>query len=187
MAGVTPLSPTMDVVGPMARSVSELRPLLAALTGTYPELAVPSLAGLTVGVPAAYFLDELSADVATGLEAILELLRRQGARLRSVSFPGIANVPDAMAVLQNSEAAQTLRDYWEDPRISEGVLERMRLGRRATSREQRLATRVADSWRQSVGAAFEQVTIIATPATPFTAPLIADDNLVALSRAVSTD
>ncbi len=184
VTGVTPLSPSMDVVGPMARRVRDLGPLLAALTGTAPA-AGPPLAGLPVGVPAEYFTDDLSPAVAAGYDAILELLRSQGARLRSVSFPQVADVPDAMAVLQNSAAARSLREYRDDPRVSAGILERIRLGARVTSSQQRLAGRVAASWRHAVQAAFEQVTILITPATPFTAPPAAGDNLVALSRRIN--
>ncbi|MFB9831417.1 amidase [Actinoallomurus acaciae] len=188
--GVTPLSPSLDVVGPMARRVTDLRRLLAALTGL-PALAAEeprdglTLDGLTVGVPATYFLDDLEPDVARGFEDVLLLLRGHGARLRTVTLPGVADVPDAMSALQNAEAARTLRDYWDDPRLTNGIRDRMLLGRSVTAEEERLASRVTDAWRQTVNSTFEQVTAVITPATPFTAPPVAAGDLVALSRRIN--
>jgi aspartyl-tRNA(Asn)/glutamyl-tRNA(Gln) amidotransferase subunit A len=136
-------------------------------------------------VPAEFFTDDLAPEVAAGFDALLGLLRRHGARLRSVSFPRITDVPEAMAVLQNSEAAASLRDYWDDPRVSAGIAERIRLGRSVTSGQRRLAVRVADSWRQAVAAALEEVSVLITPATPFAAPAVNAGNLVALSRRIN--
>lgn len=186
VAGVTPLSPSMDVVGPLARSVAELRPLMHALTaGRLSPVADATLTGVVVGVPERWFLDELEPAVATAFDALLELLRAHGARLRPLALAGVADVPEAMAALQNSEAARSLRPWWDDPRLEPGIRDRLELGRAVDDRALARAERVADAWRRTVTDALAQVTVIATPATPFTAPAIAADDLVALSRRIN--
>ncbi|MDN3353643.1 amidase [Actinomadura sp. DC4] len=185
VAGVTPLSPSLDVVGPMARSVRDLRPLFAALAALPISSSEQPLAGLAVGVPDAYFLDDLEPDVARGFEDLLTLLRDHGACLRSVSLPLDAGAVDAMAELQNAEAARALRDHWDDPRLSPGIRDRMRLGRAVTREREQLAAGVAEQWRRTVREAFERVMVVVTPATPFTAPPIAAGDLVTLSRRIN--
>lgn len=186
VAGVTPLSPSMDVVGPLARSVAELRPLMNALTGgRLSPTADATLDGVVVGVPERWFLDELEPAVATAFDALLELLRAHGARLRPLTLAGVADVPEAMAALQNAEAARSLRPWWDDPRLEPGIRDRLELGRAVDDRALVRAERVADAWRRTVADAFAQVTVVATPATPFTAPAIAADDLVALSRRIN--
>jgi aspartyl-tRNA(Asn)/glutamyl-tRNA(Gln) amidotransferase subunit A len=176
MDGITPLSPSLDVVGPMARSVAELSALMAALAGATPEPT--TLDGLRVGVPRTYFLDDLDADVARGFDALLELF----ADVSTVELP-VEDVPEAQQKLLNAEAAVSLRDWWDDPRVSDGIRERIDLGRHAGDLTH--AHRIAGAWRAAVAAAFETVDVIVTPATPFVAPLRADDNLVRLSRRIN--
>jgi len=184
-AGVTPLSPSMDVVGPLARSVRAIRDLLNALAGHRGRSTNPSLLGLRVGVPETYFLEDLDADVAHSFDEFLRLLHQSGARISSVAMPSVREAVEAMPVLQNSEAAESLRNYWDDARLSEGIRERLNLGRSATRDDLEDATRVAASWRRAVAQAFEQVSVLATPTTPFVAPPIASNNLVQLSRRIN--
>ncbi len=185
VAGVTPLSPSMDVVGPIARRVADLRRLLAVLAARPAEARPVSLSHVSIGVPREYFLDELEAGVAGGFDALLDLLRSCGVRLVAVSLPGSAEVPEAMSKLQNSEAAGSLRAYWEDPRLEDGIRERLDLGRAVGDRERELAARTTGAWRRAVGRAFERVEAIVTPATPFVAPPAAAGNLVQLSRRIN--
>ncbi|WCB95150.1 Glutamyl-tRNA(Gln) amidotransferase subunit A [Baekduia alba] len=186
VAGVTPLSPSMDVVGPIARRVSDLAKVMDVLA---PAQAAPGTAadaeGLAVGIPTTYFLDDLDPGVARGFDALLDALRAIGARPVPIALPGVGAVPDAMAALQNAEAARSLRAYWDDTRLSDGIRERMDLGRTRTDEQLAGAEVVADAWRDTVAGAFAQVAVIATPATPFTAPPINADNLVALSRRIN--
>jgi aspartyl-tRNA(Asn)/glutamyl-tRNA(Gln) amidotransferase subunit A len=174
----------MDVVGPMARTVSELAHLLAVLSGRSRSSAQP-LRGMRIGVPRSYFLDDLEAAVAAGFNALLDLLRDGGAALVTIELGNVGEVAEAMAVLQNTEAAGTLAPFADDARISAGIRERIQLGRSSTATEQHQAGVVAQRWRDTVTAAFEQVRLIATPATAFVAPAAAADNLVRLSRRIN--
>jgi len=186
MEGVTALSPSLDVVGPMARSVVKLGAVLSALTDTArsAEAAGP-IRGLAVGVPATFFVDDLEPDVARGYEGLLALLTCRGAHLRKVALPDLEAVTDAVATLLNAEAARTLRGYWSDHRLSAGVQERLLLGRRTPRAMEDAARRVATTWWKTVSDAFLEVELIVTPATPFVAPLVDEGDLVAVSRRIN--
>jgi aspartyl-tRNA(Asn)/glutamyl-tRNA(Gln) amidotransferase subunit A len=185
-AGVTPLSPSMDVVGPIARSVDELADTMRVLAPDAGPLPIAGgLAGLVVGVPEAFFLDDLEPGVARGFDAMLDALRTGGARLVPLSLRGVCDVPESMATLQNSEAARSLRAYWDDERVSEGIRARLTLGRTRTTTQIEAARRTAQRWRATIDNAFSSVRVIATPATPFVAPPADVDDLVALSRRIN--
>src|ERR1700690_1340069 len=82
-AGAMPLSQSLDTVGPLARTVEDCAVLLGLMAGAAPAdpTAIPgplpdyaaattgSVKGLTIGVPAAFYVDDLDPEVATVLDA----------------------------------------------------------------------------------------------------------------------
>ena len=83
--GLVPLAPTFDHAGPMARSLEDCEPLLAALAGVSPP---PLRAPLRrVAVSPRLGLVELDADVADGFDAALAACRSLGAELVDVPPP----------------------------------------------------------------------------------------------------
>jgi aspartyl-tRNA(Asn)/glutamyl-tRNA(Gln) amidotransferase subunit A len=185
VAGVTPLSPSLDVVGPIARDVATLAELMDVLAPSAVAAPERSLRGRRVAVPEPYFLDDLEPGVAAAFDALLDVLVAAGARVRRVALRGVPDVADAMAALQNAEAARSLRAYWDDPRVSDGIRERIELGRTRTDAQLAAAERVADTWRATVAAAWIDADVLLTPGTPFTAPRAEATDLVALSRAIN--
>jgi aspartyl-tRNA(Asn)/glutamyl-tRNA(Gln) amidotransferase subunit A len=82
-----PLGPTLDHAGPMARSLEDCEPLLAALTGASPP---PLRAPLRrIAVSPRVGLVELDADVADGFDAALDACRSLGAELVDVPPPDV--------------------------------------------------------------------------------------------------
>jgi aspartyl-tRNA(Asn)/glutamyl-tRNA(Gln) amidotransferase subunit A len=81
-AGAMPLSQSLDTVGPLARSAQDCALLLGlmagadphdptAVTGTLPDYAAATrepIKGLTIGIPSAFYVDDLDADVAQILD-----------------------------------------------------------------------------------------------------------------------
>ena len=77
-AGAMPLSQSLDTVGPLARSVEDCALLLGLMAGADPDdptaVAGPvpdymaattgSIKGLTIGVPTAFYVDDLDSEVA---------------------------------------------------------------------------------------------------------------------------
>ncbi|TCT06164.1 amidase [Aquabacter spiritensis] len=86
--GAFPLSPSLDSIGPLARSVACCAALDALLAGGEPEPLAPlPVAGLRLLVPTNVALDGLEPVVAEAFEAALRALARAGAILVSAPVP----------------------------------------------------------------------------------------------------
>jgi aspartyl-tRNA(Asn)/glutamyl-tRNA(Gln) amidotransferase subunit A len=91
--GALPLSPTLDSIGPLARSVSCCAILDSVLAGETPEpLPELPLDGLRLLVPETVVLDTLDPDVATAFEAALSRLSVVGARIMRGPVPELAEI-----------------------------------------------------------------------------------------------
>jgi aspartyl-tRNA(Asn)/glutamyl-tRNA(Gln) amidotransferase subunit A len=118
-AGAMPLSQSLDTVGPLARSVEDCALLLGLMAGADPEdptcLAgeVPdyaaatkqSIKGLTIGIPSAFYVDDLDADVARVLDETKAMLEREGATIVQVELPDQRQLTAACQLVLAVEAA----------------------------------------------------------------------------------
>jgi aspartyl-tRNA(Asn)/glutamyl-tRNA(Gln) amidotransferase subunit A len=84
--GLVPLAPTFDHAGPMARSLADCEPLLAALCGVAPPPRIPVR---RVAVSPRFGLVELDPDVADGFEAALGACRELGIEIVEVPPPAV--------------------------------------------------------------------------------------------------
>jgi aspartyl-tRNA(Asn)/glutamyl-tRNA(Gln) amidotransferase subunit A len=88
IAGVLPLAPSLDSVGPLAPSVACCAVIDAVLAGETPvPPVVASLAGLRLAVPENLVLDGMDATVAAAFAHALSVLERAGAGLIRTRFP----------------------------------------------------------------------------------------------------
>ena len=95
MAGVVPLSESLDSLGPLAWSVSCCRIMDAALNGLLPPPASPRpVAGLRLAVPQRLVLDDLDRTVAVRFERALARLSAAGAHLIELAFDEIEGAKD---------------------------------------------------------------------------------------------
>ena len=133
VAGVLPLSHSLDCVGPLAQSARDCARLLGviarpdaadglctALPADDYEAALTGerggdLRGLRIGVPQAYYRDEVDPEVAAAMQASLEVLRGRGAVLVDVKVPDMALI-NAMAQLVMQVEAATLHRRWIESR-----------------------------------------------------------------------
>jgi aspartyl-tRNA(Asn)/glutamyl-tRNA(Gln) amidotransferase subunit A len=118
-AGAMPLSQSLDTVGPLARTVEDCALLLGLMAGADPADptciggAVPdymaatreSLKGLTIGVPAAFYVDDLDADTARILDETVATLQREGAQVVPVELPDQRQLTAACQLVLAVEAA----------------------------------------------------------------------------------
>ena len=80
--GVFPLSPSLDSVGPLARSVAACAHADAVMAGETPaDIAPRPLAGLRIGLPPAILMAETDPLIAERFAASLDRLGRRGTRL----------------------------------------------------------------------------------------------------------
>ncbi len=118
-AGAMPLSQSLDTVGPLARSAEDCALLLGLMAGADPEdptaVAGPlpdfaaattgSIKGLTIGVPTAFYVDDLDAEVAGVLDATIAVLKREGANVVAVELPDQRQLTAASQMVLAVEAA----------------------------------------------------------------------------------
>ncbi|MFT3821591.1 MAG: indoleacetamide hydrolase [Rubrivivax sp.] len=90
--GIAPISATRDTAGPLARSVADLALLDGVLSGDAAPLPAVSLRGLRLGLPQAYFWDDLDEGVRARADAAVAALRSAGAEFVPVDLPGIAQL-----------------------------------------------------------------------------------------------
>jgi len=88
--GVVPISRTRDTPGPMARTVADVALLDAVVTGeSTAPLAPASLAGLRLGLPRAYFWDNLDREVEAVMNTAVQRLREAGVIFVEADLQGV--------------------------------------------------------------------------------------------------
>jgi aspartyl-tRNA(Asn)/glutamyl-tRNA(Gln) amidotransferase subunit A len=118
--GVVPLSPTLDTVGPLCRTVEDAALALAALTGgRAPDLGGASLRGAAFLIPQTTVLDDADPAILAGFNAAAEALAAAGARIDRAPVPEFAealNVAGTLGAIVNTEGYAVWRDMIEaDP------------------------------------------------------------------------
>ncbi len=95
LAGAFPLSPSLDSIGPLARSVDCCATLDAVLSGEGFE-PIPDLTAsdLNLGVLTHYVTDGLEKTVADNYERALRALTKAGVKLTDIKLPELAELPD---------------------------------------------------------------------------------------------
>ncbi len=90
--GITPISSTRDTAGPMARSVADLVLLDGVITGDATTLQPASLKGLRLGVPRAFYYDNLDPGTAQAVSAALAKLKAAGAELVDADLTAVPDL-----------------------------------------------------------------------------------------------
>jgi Asp-tRNA(Asn)/Glu-tRNA(Gln) amidotransferase A subunit family amidase len=90
-SGVLDLGPTLDHVGPMARSVEDAATMFTAMLGAteVPRWARENLAGQAIARLGGYFEDPLDDEVRAALDAAETALRADGAQLGAARVDGM--------------------------------------------------------------------------------------------------
>ena len=192
-AGAMPLSHSLDTVGPLARSAEDCALLMGLMAGADPEdptavnLPVPdymaatkgSLKGIRIGVPTAFYVDDLDSEVARVLDETVATLKREGAEIVKVELPDQRQLSAASQLVLAVEAA-AFHKRWMIERLEDyGPQVRMRL-------ENGLAVPAvtyleAMRWRgpalSAHHAAAAGVDAVIAPVSPVPAPTIAESDV----------
>jgi aspartyl-tRNA(Asn)/glutamyl-tRNA(Gln) amidotransferase subunit A len=118
-AGAMPLSQSLDTVGPLARTAKDCALLLGLMAGADPKdptaTAEPvpdymaatreSITGLTIGVPSAFYVDDLDPEVARILDETMAVLKREGADIVQVELPDQRQLTAACQLVLAVEAS----------------------------------------------------------------------------------
>ena len=188
-AGVTPLSWSLDHIGPMARSAADLGLLWSVLSGESASGGAPAdgasgdpvspgrpLTGLTAGVPENFFFDDLTPEAGAAAERVVRGLEEIGARRAPVRIPEIELAGVCRTVIAFAEAAAFhRRRLSERPgHFGDGVRVLLTAGAGLSADEVLTALRgrrlVTDAVSRSLGAA----DFLVVPTTPAGAPRLGD-------------
>ena len=190
-AGVTPLSETLDTVGPLTQSVATCAAMLAAMQGSDPRdpstLGIEKVdpisslnrgnQGLRLGVLPYEAMPDLSSEMRESFEQAKRLLLDSGVTLGNCSLPmSLAEYQRQGGAISAVEAYTTYGHLVDDPNSAMAApnRERMRVGRSVPASELVKIWRI----RQQAIADFEHVIgdfdAIILPSTPTTAIPIAD-------------
>jgi aspartyl-tRNA(Asn)/glutamyl-tRNA(Gln) amidotransferase subunit A len=137
--GVTPLSPTLDTVGPLTRTVEDA----ALLHGILADCPTPDLAGADLGgrvflVDDGIMLEAMPDDRRAAFEAAIDAIGRAGARIERTTAPEFGEALEAATregALVNTEGYAVWRDRIEAaPHLMwDRILDRFRSGARFTA------------------------------------------------------
>jgi aspartyl-tRNA(Asn)/glutamyl-tRNA(Gln) amidotransferase subunit A len=192
-AGAMPLSQSLDTVGPLAQSAEDCALLLGLMAGADPEdptaIAGPlpdymaatkgSMKGITIGVPTAFYVDDLDADVARVMDETVATLAREGAGIVKVELPDQRQLASASQLVLAVEAAAFHKRWMiERPQdYSPQVLMRLQNGLAVPA----ISYLEAMRWRGQALAAHAQATAgidaVIAPVSPMPAPTIAESDV----------
>ncbi|KMO10413.1 amidase [Methylobacterium platani] len=179
LAGAFPLSPSLDSIGPLARSVEACAAADAVMAGEeYRPLAAAPLRDLRIGVPRGLLFTETDPLVAQAFEAALSTLSGAGARIHDASFDDLlARMAEATAAgpIAAVEASEIHADWLDaeaaafDPRVHA----RITRGRTVTAAAYIRMMRERAVLIEAGDARLTPLDVLALPATAVPAPSIA--------------
>ena len=192
-AGAMPLSQSLDTVGPLARTAEDCAVLLGLMAGADPAdptalaVAVPdyaaatvqSMKGLSIGVPSAFYVDDLDAEVGGILDATIAALKREGANIIQVDLPDQRQLSSASQLVLAVEAA-AFHKRWliERPQdYSPQVLMRLQNGLAVSGVTYLEALRWRGQALAAHQAATAKVDAVIAPVSPVPAPTIAESDV----------
>ena len=184
--GVVPLSRSYDHVGPIVQSACDAALMLQAIAGYDPgdsasvDAPVPDFlsrfdefpANLRIGVPRAFFFEELDAEVAAAIEKALQVFRELHAEIREdikleVSTDRKLSSVESYAFHQ-SMVARSPELYQPE------TLRRIKSGERVLAEDADRARRDLQGIRHAIQRTFDEVEILLAPTVPISPPGIQD-------------
>jgi aspartyl-tRNA(Asn)/glutamyl-tRNA(Gln) amidotransferase subunit A len=183
--GVIPLSPSLDHLGPIARTVSDAAVILQAIAGydardpNSSDVPVPDyVAALRdgskptrIGIPRKFFYEDLDPEVASAVEQALGVLKSFTGNLSEVEL----EVPTDRT-LQTGESYAHHADFVSrSPELYQPeTLRRIRKGEGISRAEIEQRRREQEKIRRKITSVFENVDLLVIPTTPVPAPAIAE-------------
>lgn len=192
-AGAMPLSHSLDTIGPLARTVEDCALVTGLMAGVDPldpttsTRAVPdyvaatkaSAKGMTVGIPKAFYVDDLDGETAAILQDTIATLTHIGIKVVEVDLPNQLQLAGASQLVLATEAS-AMHKRWMIERPQDygaQVMMRLQNGLAVTG----VAYLEALRWRGPALAAhlaaIAGVDAILAPVSPTAAPTIADTDI----------
>lgn len=185
MEGVRPLSPSLDTIGPLARTVSDAALTVSALRAEKPvDLTAAPTKGLRVLVTTTIFTDDLAPARAEAFESALAALAAAGVEIVRRADPELSAF-DAFLTKNGALVAAEGYAAWRDrleaapERVYERILERFRSGAGKGSDDSEASRleigRQRVNWRRKL-AGFDALVAPTTPNDPPKVTVIAENS-----------
>ncbi len=176
--GVFPLSPTLDTVCAMTRSVQDAVLAHEILSARVVPLSRNPLRAWRLAVPRTLMLERLAPEVVRAFEASLNILRRYGAQIEDIELPQIRD----LGALQSTGGFAAVESYaahrsWltsqpkeYDPRVAA----RIQKGSTISEAEYIELVNARRGWIAAVENALQGFDALLSPTVPIIAPPISD-------------
>jgi len=173
-SGVQPLGLSLDHVGPLARTVDDVRLALDAMSEPGERKPAPdSVSGIRVGLPENFYFDTVAPEVKAAVRESARRAEKRGARVIPVRVPDIEALNTAGLVILLSEAAAVHQaqlhrrgDFGKD------VLALLDQGSLIPAVDYVNAQRQRRQILHEFHQLFRKIDCLFTPSTPITAPRI---------------
>ena len=178
-AGVARLAPSLDHVGPMARSAADCGALLGVIAGLDPNdpttLRAPvpdylaglgqGLKGLRIGFDEAYATNHVIPAITKAIREAVEVLRGAGAEIKPVKFPSTAAALEAWFPICSSEAAAVHAATYpaRAADFGPGLRDMADAGRKVTGIEYAMAHNERQIFRGQYDALFDDIDVFVAP------------------------
>lgn len=183
--GVIPLSTSLDHVGPIGRTVSDVAVIFAAIAGhdaadktsanvpveNYVALLEEKFLPLRIGLPKKFFFEDLDAEVASAINHALAGLAAMGAEIRDLelSVPTDRSLQSAESYAFHAEFVARSPELYQPE-----TLRRIRTGQNVSPDVLLRCRSDLEQARRDIAAVFANVDVLVTPTTPIPAPAIAE-------------
>ncbi len=184
--GVIPLSSSYDHVGPIANWVCDAGLVLQVLAGHEPDdttsADIPiadytcdldeTLPPLRIGIPRAFFFDDLDDEIAAVVEKAIQVFRELGCEIHDEIQLDVSTG----RTLSGAEAWAYHKDFVaRSPELYQSAtLTRIKSGENLPEADVERARQELAATRAAIGKMFEEVDVLLTPAVPIPPPAIAD-------------
>jgi aspartyl-tRNA(Asn)/glutamyl-tRNA(Gln) amidotransferase subunit A len=183
--GVIPLSSSLDHVGPLSATVSDAAIVLQAIAGydasditsaevpiaDYVSAVRENTKSLRVGIPRAYFFEDLDPEVASAMEHALRGIETLVQEVRELQLvvPTDRTLQAAESYAYHAESiAQNAELYQAE------TLRRIRTGANISAADYIRRRSELEEVRRAIRSVFSTVDLLVTPTTPIPAPSIAE-------------
>lgn len=180
--GVTPLSWSMDNVGPITRTVMDCALVMNAIAGHDPRdpasLNVPvpdytatldgEARGLRIGISSDFFFDGLNPEFEAATRRAMEVLQSAGATIHEIPFPSMEHAQTAHSVILLAEAASVHEERIRSSASLFGSNARTRteLGSFLLATDYLRAQRVRAVFQREFAEAMRGIDLLLTPCSP---------------------
>ncbi len=187
---VVPLSPTFDVVGPLARSAEDAALLFVAILTSgadsrslvHRKTSSSRARRVRLGIPKEFFFDAVSPEIQRAFDHSIRILKRSGASIKEITLPLLPETEDAGNQIAWAEATlyhQQARWFPEhSAEYGEDVRTRLEMGTQVSAVSYLKALQTREKFAAALQLAFEDADVdaLVVPTTPIAAPLIGEES-----------